>query len=188
MLELFLYIIVMAITPGPNTILSMANASKVGLRKGITLNLGMLVGITAVTVIAFFSSAFFYSVLPEAERILKAFAFIYLVFLAFKMLRSGNVESGEESTGFVSGMLLQLINVKVYLLAFTAISAYIMPLFSSGIKVFFISLLVPLICFLSGLVWAIGGSILKRAYSSHRKFFSWLFCLSLLWCALRMVS
>ena len=56
MLELIIYIITMAITPGPNTILSMANAAAVGLRKGIRLNIGMLIGITAVTAIAWLLS------------------------------------------------------------------------------------------------------------------------------------
>ena len=48
MLDYLIYLIVMSITPGPNPILSMANAAEVGLRRGIRLNFGMLAGIAII--------------------------------------------------------------------------------------------------------------------------------------------
>ena len=69
---LLIYLFAMTITPGPNTILSMANAAAVGLRKGIWLNIGMLVGLTAVTAIAYIASASLYALIPSIEPWLKA--------------------------------------------------------------------------------------------------------------------
>ena len=182
MAELILYITAMAITPGPNTILSMANAARTGLRKGIRLNLGMLIGITAVTLLAWGTAELLYAIIPKAEMGMKAIAFAYLVFLAIKMLLPKSIEEGEGAT-FIQGLLLQLVNVKVYLLAITAITAYIMPLSGSAAETGLISLLIPAICFLSGLVWAIGGSLIKTFYLRHSRLLSILFSLLLLWCA-----
>ena len=186
MFELFIYILAMAITPGPNTILAMANAAATGFRKGIRLNIGMLIGITIVTLIAWIASELLYWVIPQAENAMRVIAFIYLIFLAVKMLMHKNIDGGEKSASFLQGLILQLVNVKVYLLALTAISAYIMPMGFSRIGTLAVSMLIPIICFLSGLVWALGGSLLKNIYMKHRRLVSIIFALSLLWCALKL--
>ena len=186
MSTLLLYIITMSITPGPNTILSMANAATVGLKEGIRLNFVMLIGITIDTAIALAASQLLYSLLPKAQPILQIAAIIYLVYLAFRMLRLGFKEGEDRSATFIEGLLLQLINIKVYILAFTAISAYIMPMTVSFPETVLLSLLVPVICFISGLIWAAGGSVLKSVFTKHRKLMAIFFCLSLLWCAVKI--
>ncbi|MBO8437109.1 MAG: LysE family transporter [Spirochaetes bacterium] len=186
MATLLVYIITMSITPGPNTILSMANAATVGFKRGIRLNVGMLAGITVDTIIALLAVELFYSFLPKAQLILQAAAVIYLVYLAIKMLKLGFKETENRSATFIEGLLLQLINIKVYILAFTAISAYIIPFSSSDIETIVLSLLVPVICFVSGLIWAIGGTIMKSLFIKHRKLMAVLFFLALFWCALQL--
>ena len=154
MLNLIIYMIVMAVTPGPNTLLSMANAASCGLRRGVRLNWGMLAGISIVTAVSFIASKALYAVIPSAETALKAIGAAYLVYLAVRMaLKDGMGRSGEGCT-FIEGMLLQLVNVKVYLLALTAISSYIIPMTDSLQLQALISALVPLICFICGLIWA----------------------------------
>lgn len=169
MTALLAYLFAMAITPGPNTILSMANAAAVGLRKGIWLNIGMLFGITAVTAISYTASAFLYEVIPEAEPWLKIIGAGYLAYLAYRTYRKGDIDTEERSAGFFEGMLLQLINVKVYLLALTAISTMIIPAYGNGTEGIAVSALIPLICFVSGLAWAVGGSLLSGIYRRHGK-------------------
>ena len=186
MLEALVYITVMAISPGPNTILSMVNASRQGLKKGIWLNLGMLAGITIVTILSFVFSSVFYRYIPQAELIMKAVCFIYLIFLALKMLFMSVSSEASASEGFVQGMILQLINVKVILLALTAVSTYIIPMTDSTASQFLLSMIIPLDCFISGLVWATGGSLLKSFFSRHTRLMSVLFFLALVWCALRL--
>ena len=169
MFELFIYILAMAITPGPNTILAMANAAATGFRKGIRLNIGMLIGITIVTLIAWIASELLYWVIPQAENAMRVIAFIYLIFLAVKMLMPKNIDGGEKSASFLQGLILQLVNVKVYLLALTAISTMIIPAYGNGTEGIAVSALIPLVCFVSGLAWAVGGSLLSGIYRRHGK-------------------
>ena len=186
MLNLIIYMIVMAVTPGPNTLLSMANAASCGLRRGVRLNWGMLAGISIVTAVSFIASKALYAVIPSAETALKAIGAAYLVYLAVRMaLKDGMGRSGEGCT-FIEGMLLQLVNVKVYLLALTAISSYIIPMTDSLQLQALISALVPLICFICGLIWAVGGAILSTLFRSHGRAMNIIFAISLLYCAARL--
>ena len=51
--EMIIYMIAMAITPGPNCILSMVNAAQKGFPKCLSLNCGMLVGILILDTVAY---------------------------------------------------------------------------------------------------------------------------------------
>ena len=185
--SLILYMIAMAITPGPNTILSMANASAVGMRKGIWLNVGMLIGISAVTVISYAAASLLSAFIPTAQPWLKCAGAAYILYLAWRTFRRpAGGETEERSAGFAEGMLLQLINVKVYLLALTAISSYILPMDTGTAGCILLSSLIPIICFICGLVWAVGGVMISRLFSEHAKAVRIILSLSLVYCAVRI--
>ncbi len=186
MAEMLIYIIVMSITPGPNTILSLSNAAAVGLRKGVRLNIGMLVGISIVTAAAYMASGIIYTLIPSADVFLRIPAFVYLVYLAWKTFRKGSIEDGGKTASFSEGLILQLVNIKVYLLALTAIATYIMPESETLLHSVLLSALIPLICFISGLIWAAGGAMLSGIYKRHTRVVCSLLALSLLYCAVRI--
>lgn len=186
MLNLLIYMIAMAITPGPNTILSMANASTAGLRKGIRLNIGMLIGISTVTAISYAAVQLLSSVLPESEFYLKIAGALYILYLAWKTYHRSITASEKKSAGFIEGMLLQLINVKVYLLALTAISSYILPMDIPQSSKIALASLIPIICFVCGLVWAVGGVLISKLFSEHMKAVNTILALSLVYCSARI--
>ena len=186
MFDYFVYMLVMAITPGPNTILSMVNAAQVGLKKGIWLNVGMLAGITLVSAICLAAVELLYASIPQAEIYMKALAFIYMLWLAWRMLRIGMKEVDGDGTGLIQGLLLQLVNVKVYLLALTGISTYVIPYHEDIASVIAMTALIPLMCFICGLVWALGGSLLRNVFLRYRRPVSIIFTLALVWCAIRI--
>lgn len=186
MFDYFVYMLVMAITPGPNTILAMVNAAQVGLKKGIWLNVGMLAGITLVSAICLAAVELLYASIPQAEIYMKALALIYMLWLAWRMLRIGMKEVDGDGTGFIQGLLLQLVNVKVYLLALTGISTYVIPYHKDIASVIAMASLIPLMCFICGLVWALGGSLLRNVFLRYRRPVSIIFALALVWCAIRI--
>ena len=126
MFEFFVYLVTVAITPGPNTISSMANAAEKGL-KGVTFNLGMLLGITFISTLSFLLISILSKYIPLLSKLLQVLGVVYLVYLGVKMLnRTGRVK---EKTGtIIDGMVMQIMNVKVMMLCVTAISEYILPL------------------------------------------------------------
>ena len=191
MLDFLIYLFVMSISPGPNPILSMANAAAVGLIKGIRLNFGMLTGIAFVTAIDFIIAFFLYSYVPnsyvpKAETAIRILTFIYLMYLAWKMFRKGDLSTDKKGATFREGMLLQLVNAKVYMMALTCLVSYIFPMTESLAEAVLLSLLIPITCFITGLVWAVGGSLLSSLYNSHRRAVCTVLALSLVYCAIRL--
>ena len=176
----------MSISPGPNPILSMANAAAVGLIKGIRLNFGMLTGIAFVTAIDFIIAFFLYSYVPKAETAIRILTFIYLMYLAWKMFRKGDLSTDKKGATFREGMLLQLVNAKVCMMALTCLVSYIFPMTESLAEAVLLSLLIPITCFITGLVWAVGGSLLSSLYNSHRRAVCTVLALSLVYCAIRL--
>ena len=81
MFELFIYLLTMSGTPGPNTIASLQNASENGLRKGIWLNYGMAAGILMITTVTYFLISLLSSIIPSLSVLLQALSIIYILFL-----------------------------------------------------------------------------------------------------------
>lgn len=177
MFEFFVYLVTVAITPGPNTISSMANAAEKGF-KGVTFNLGMLIGITFIASFSFLLISILSKYIPLLSKLLQMLGVIYLVYLGIKMLKkTGSVK---EKTGtFIEGMLMQIMNVKVMMLCVTAISEYILPLDISYYEKWLRVFIIPLTCFVCGLVWAVAGSAMKGIYEKRRKMFNSIFALTL---------
>lgn len=182
-----IYLITLSGTPGPNTILSLQNASENGLRKGIFLNYGMLTGITLITAAAYFLITLLSSVIPSVSPVLQALSIVYILYLAWRIYHKSAVETGSgETTGsFGRGFLLQLVNVKVLMLCVSAISTYVLPSRFTTFTGLLVSMAIPLVCFTTGLMWAAAGEALKKIYNAHRKEANIIFSLSLVVLALK---
>ena len=181
MFELFIYLLTMSGTPGPNTIASLQNASENGLRKGIWLNYGMAAGILMITTVTYFLISLLSSLIPSLSVLLQALSIIYILFLSWKMYSKRDLPSPSSSDGsFRRGFLMQLVNVKVLMLCVSTISTFILPASYTFPVGYLVSLSIPLMCFLTGLMWGIAGEALKNVYLRHRKGANTIFALSLL--------
>lgn len=182
-----IYLLTLSGTPGPNTILSLQNASENGLRKGIFLNYGMLCGITLVTALSYFLITFLSSFLPAISPALQLLSILYILYLAWKIYHKGEVKAagGDTKGSFRRGFLLQLVNVKVLMLCVSAVSVYVLPNGFSPLSGLLVSLAIPLVCFLTGVIWAAAGEAMKSLYNAHRRAANTIFSLSLLVLALK---
>ena len=177
MFEFFVYLVTVAITPGPNTISSMANAAEKGLN-GVTFNLGMLLGITFISTLSFLLISILSKYIPLLSKLLQVLGVVYLVYLGVKMLnRTGRVK---EKTGtIIDGMVMQIMNVKVMMLCVTAISEYILPLDISNTEKWLRLFMIPFTCFICSLIWAVTGSAMQGLYEKKRKSINFFFSLTL---------
>ena len=181
MFELFFYLLTMSGTPGPNTIASLQNASENGLRKGIWLNYGMAAGILMITTVTYLLISLLSSLIPSLSVLLQVLSIIYILFLSWKMYSKRDLPSSSSYDGsFRRGFLMQLVNVKVLMLCVSTISTFILPASYSFLEGYLVSLSIPLMCFLTGLMWGVAGEALKNVYLKHRKAANTIFALSLL--------
>ena len=88
--------------------------------------------------------------------------------------------SQKEKTGtFFDGFVMQVMNVKVLMLCVTAISEYIIIPEIGKIEQWIRVLMIPITCFICGLIWAVAGSVLQGVYERKRKAFNLIFDLTL---------
>ena len=110
-------------------------------------------------------------------------AFITILHAFFHNFSSPSL--AKDTGGFKTGVVMQLANMKVMLLCLSAISSFIIPISKSWLEGYILSLLIPIICFLTGLLWALCGQILSNAYKQHTRLFNIVFASSLIILAIK---
>ena len=77
-------------------------------------------------------------------------------------------DSGKEAS-FLSRMILQFANPKIYIYAITAMTLYILPVYHSTGAVIGFTVLLALIGASGSFVWALFGSVFCKFFSRHTK-------------------
>ncbi|MFJ2043071.1 LysE family translocator [Paenibacillus taichungensis] len=182
------YVIVTSITPGPSNILMMNEARKFGFIGSWRFNGGILAGFGLLGIISGVFTTSLYHWLPVLGPYFKWAGAAYMLYLVWLMIgnKSSEKDSRDVQSSFLSGVMLQLINVKSILFFLTVMSAFILPSSpSGGSLVIYLSLSI-LLGWLSLLVWSGFGSMFKTFLTVHDRSFRLLMCLLLTYSAIRI--
>lgn len=182
------YAVVTAITPGPNNILSMTHASRVGFRRSFPFHLGVWWGFSLVMLLCTVFCQFLAELIPVIKTPMLIAGALYLLWLAWKTFRSPPLEgSTSDGGGFLSGFVLQFINPKICIYCLVSMEAYILPAYQGqwGALVFF-ALLLAFIGFLFTLCWALFGSLFQLLFSKYARITNTLMALLLVYCAVSL--
>lgn len=112
----------------------------------------------------------------------------YMIFLAWKVWKStGNLEAedGKEAS-FLSGMILQFMNPKIYIYAITAMSLYVLPVYHSVPALGAFTLVLTVIGVSGTFVWALFGTVFCRVFAEHAKTVNLVMALMLVYCAVSL--
>lgn len=183
--DFLIYCLINAYTPGANNLLSMSNAVRLGFRKSIRFNFGILAGFSVVMAVCTIFSAALYSLLPKVKPVMQIAGGVYMLYLAWKVLRStADLDAGQkDGAGFLSGMILQFFNPKIYIYAITTMSLYILPVFHSPGALAGFAVLLSLIGASGSFVWALFGAAFCNFFSRHTKAVNLVMALLLVYCA-----
>ena len=186
--DFLIYCLITAYTPGANNLLSMSNAARLGFRRSFRFNLGILAGFTVVMSACTLFSTTLYSSLPKVKIFMQLFGAAYMLYLVWKVWKSSadvNADSGKEAS-FLSGMLLQFANPKIYIYAITAMTLYILPVYHSAAAITGFTVLLALIGASGSFVWALFGSAFCKFFSEHTKAVNLVMALLLVYCAVAL--
>lgn len=186
--DFLIYCFITAYTPGANNLLSMSNAIRLGFRRSIRFNFGILAGFAVVMSVCTAFSATLYSFLPKIKMVMQILGAAYMLYLAWKVWRSSadlNIDGGKE-TGFFAGMILQFANPKIYIYAITAMSLYILPIYHSIGSMIVFTIVLTLIGASGSFVWALFGAAFCRVLSKHTKAVNLVMALLLVYCAVAL--
>lgn len=166
----FAYISVASITPGPNNLSAFANSSKNGFVKSFPTTLGMFFGILIVDVLCALFSKTVADYIPQVTTYLKIIFTAYMIWLVVKLWLPKKQKNSEESTtkSFLSGLLFQLVNAKLWLAVFSAVTLYILPNNDNTAMILLLAVSQSFIAFLCINVWAIFGQMLKGSFDKHK--------------------
>lgn len=117
-LALIVFLFPLAYSPGPGNMFFAANGARFGLRATIPANTGYHIATWIVTVAIGFGFGAVMEHSPAVFTVMKWAGSAYVLWLAWKLYSSGALKAGEQSrpAGFVSGVLLLLLNPKAYLI------------------------------------------------------------------------
>lgn len=186
---MLLYIAVSSVTPGPNNLMSLYLGAHYGLSGARKFIVGSMGAVLVKLLLCGALNLMLAAVIPALVPYLKWLGALYMLYLAFVMLRSGfraqedEKETGGEST-YLSGILLQCLNIKSWVFALSVFSTFVVP-YTTSLRVMLAVTLASLAMLVaSTLLWTVCGSVLRRVYNEHRKIFSVLCAASLVYCAI----
>lgn len=179
------YAVITAATPGPNNIMSMSNAGRLGFKKSFRFNLGIWVGFTVVMMICTTLSKAFHTILPAVKTPMLAIGAAYMLWLAWQTFKSSSeFEEKQVRNSFYSGLLLQFVNPKIYIYGIVSMEAYILPFYQEDVGMLLaFAVLLSTIGFISTLCWAVFGSLFKLLFSRYARVTNTVMALLLVYCA-----
>lgn len=182
------YVVITAITPGPNNIMSMSCGTHNGFWKALPFNLGIWVGFSVVAGLCAVFCAVLTDSIPKLVLPMKLLGALYLLYLAWGTFRSGgNLDTQNRHDGFLADILLQFINPKIYLYCIMSMEAFILPHFAGNqIILLAFSLLLAFIGFCATLCWSAFGAAFQKLLESHSKKVNSILALLLVYCAVSL--
>ena len=182
------YAIVTAITPGPNNIMSMSNASRVGIRKFLPFNLGIWVGCFGLMLLCTLFCSTLSTVIPIIKLPIRIVGALYMLWLAWKTFKStGIAEKSAAKNSFFSAIALQFLNPKLYIYGVVSVEAYILPVYAGqwGMLALF-AFVLSVISFIATVCWALFGSMFQLLFSKYAKITNTVMALLLVYCAVSL--
>jgi threonine/homoserine/homoserine lactone efflux protein len=154
----------MSFSPGPNTTLSTALAANRGLKGAMHFVCAVPIGWGALVLLCAFGLGALLVAAPILVWVVKAIGVAYLLWLAFKLSRSGSLaqaDAAKLNVTFWQGAALQFVNIKAWMFALSVVAGWL-----AGKADFWPRLMVLLptlmaFAFFSNLAYAVMGAALR---------------------------
>ena len=170
-LPIILFTFTMSITPGPNNIMVTASGANFGYKKTIPHLLGIWFGFSSLMVLSALGLKQIFDLYPIMRNILKICGVSYMLYLAFKIMRSSDrVKEGKTSKpfSFFQAALFQIVNPKAVMMAITSMSVYTIKGDLFFISSIYVILIFVLMGFPATSIWTIFGTIIGTKLKNEK--------------------
>jgi threonine/homoserine/homoserine lactone efflux protein len=157
------YSFVMSITPGPNNVMLTASGATFGFRRTVPHIFGICAGFSAVLLAVCAGLDVIFTRWPDLQTALRWAGAIYLVYLGWQILRSGEAKSGRspKPLTLMEAAAFQFLNPKAWVMTLTAAAMFLpseLSFLPACAYMVAVMALVNLPCIT---VWALFGSSLR---------------------------
>ena len=172
-LALLGFALVTAFTPGPNNTMVMASGANWGFMRSAPHVLGIGIGFPAMLLAEGFGLGAVFEAFPIVHVVLRYVAFAYLVFLAWKLARSGRPDAAGVRTGkpltFFQAALFQWVNPKAWVMAVGALALFGEPSAVGAAPMLMLALIFVLAGWSSAATWRLFGTAIARFIDTGRR-------------------
>lgn len=171
LLALISFAFASSVTPGPNNIMLMSSGVTFGFVRTIPHMLGVSLGHATMLVCIGLGLGKVFEAYPITNLILKVLGALYMLYLAYKIARSGPTKAKEgvsKPFTFLQAAAFQWVNPKAVIMAVTAVSVYTTP-DAATLQVFIIGLVFCLVNLPSVSIWAYFGVAMRRFLNDEKK-------------------
>ena len=174
---LLLFCTAMSFSPGPNTTLATALAANHGLRRALRFCLAVPAGWTLLMLCCGLGLGAVVLELPALRWAVKLVGVAYMVWLAWRLARSGTLaeaDSARLDISFRAGVGLQFLNIKAWMLALTLTAGWVVnaggqPAPNPHERLALICVLMVGFAFTSNFTYALIGTLLRRVLSQGNR-------------------
>ena len=162
----------MSFSPGPNTTLSTALAANRGLRHALRFVCAVPVGWGALLVLCAAGVGSLLVAWPPLRWGIQWAGVAYLLWLAFKLSRSGRLSEADAArmdVGFWQGAALQFVNIKAWMLALAIVAGWVAGRDDAWARMAVVLPVMLAYALASNLLYAVAGALLRGWLAQGRR-------------------
>lgn len=170
LLSVIPYILISTFTPGPSNISTASTAILHGYKNTLKYQAGLAVGVFLLMFLSGWFSAALLHQFPALEPVLHYVGAAYIIYLAFNILKASYsfAEKESQALGFIHGLMLQLLNPKLFVYAFTLFTAFLTAIPKTLLTLTILPIVLAGISFCATSTWALFGSGIKTHLHNQR--------------------
>jgi cysteine/O-acetylserine efflux protein len=170
LLPILSYILISSFTPGPSNISSASLAVVHGYKNTLRYQAGLAAGVFPLMFLSGLLSTTIVKVFPAFEPFMRYAGAVYVLYLAINILKASYAftEETSRSLGFVHGFVLQILNPKLFVYAFTLFSAFLATMTENTIILLLVVTLLAMVAFCATSTWALFGTAIKNYLQNPR--------------------
>jgi cysteine/O-acetylserine efflux protein len=163
LLPIISYILISSFTPGPSNISSASLAVLHGYRNTLRYQAGLAAGVFLLMFLSGLLSTTIVKIFPSFEPIMRYIGAAYILYLALGILKASYAftENDSKPLGFVHGFILQILNPKLFVYAFTLFSAFLATMTKSITVLLLVVTILAMVAFCAASTWALFGTAIK---------------------------
>jgi threonine/homoserine/homoserine lactone efflux protein len=157
------YSFVMSITPGPNNVMLTASGANFGFRRTVPHLIGISAGCAIQLVAVCAGLGALFSRWPVLHTVLQWAGAAYLLWLGWKLLRSGEVAEGQapQPITFLQAVAFQFVNPKAWVMSLSAVALFLPTGMSVAQGTAYLMVMMVIVNLPCVTVWALFGSSLR---------------------------
>ena len=172
----------MSFSPGPNTTLSTALAANRGLPAALHFVLAVPVGWSLLLLLCAAGLGAVVMALPPLRWAIKAVGIGYLLWLALRLARAGQLAQADArqlDVRFWQGVALQFVNIKAWLLALTIVAGWVLGRSDNLQRLAVVLPVMVCFAFASNVTYAALGALLRGWLAQGRRLLWFNRCMAL---------